>query len=118
MAAACHDNEDVGEAMSRHNANAMEPKEEIIRDSMIRDTTALTVEDFKKFREFIVRAEELTAKKVKDYLDQLVHCRWATFHVMHPSSKVAKEKRMHHSCPLLPQIFIVPQARLKPLSGW
>ena len=83
-------------AILRHNADCIEAREEVVKESTIKETSALTKEDFRAFGEFLVRAQELQYKQVVSFLKSLTHRRWAELHVYFAGSLVIEEKSMSH----------------------
>jgi hypothetical protein len=104
MAASNLDNGDeVGNAIARHNKDAMKPEEEIVRETSIKECGALNEDDYRRYGKFLVDAKEITTKQLSAFLKQLMHRRWAHHHVYSPNGLVPEAKSMQQ----VPLIFVL-----------
>jgi hypothetical protein len=112
MAASNVDNGDkIGDAIARHNVDAMKPEDEIVRETSFKECGALNGDDYRRLGKFLLDATELTVKQLTTFVYQLLHRRWARHHVYSPNGLVPESKRVPlsyktiiHSFPLQEQM--------------
>jgi hypothetical protein len=98
MAASNLDNGDeIGNAIARHNKDAMKSKEEIVREISLQECGILDDDDYRRFGTFLMDVDGLTTEQQTAFLKQLVHRRWAHHHVYCRDGLIPETKSMSYA---------------------